>query len=522
MRFAGYAALFGIADAARDTIRRGAFARTLAERERPIPLFWQHRPEQRIGWIERAGEDARGLRVIAMVDNPNGRAAAALRTGSVTGLSFGYRSRLAHQAPTGRVLEDVELYEVSLVSHPLQHGARVHFLSPSNTPAKGRMPMDIVATPAAAPNADPLEASFDIVARQDACDSAIASLRSDVDEVKSRLDRVSRAAQRPALASETSAEVKSFVGSYLRTGRTAELKSLTSGVPSDGGYAVPREIDAAIARELTAISPIRAIAQVVQTGSSGYRKLVSTGGTASGWVSETAARPETDTPQFAEIAPPSGELYANPAASQAMLDDASFDLEAWLASEIAMEFARAEGAAFVSGSGFAQPEGFLNAPATTAADGARPFGTLQYVGTGDAAGFGNAPEARLIDLVHTLKAGHRQGASWVMNSATLAEVRKLKTADGAFLWQPGLVEGQPDRLLGYPVVEAEDMPDVAAGAFPIAFGNFKAGYLIAERSATSILRDPFTHKPFVHFYATKRVGGQVLDSAAIKLLRIEA
>ncbi|MGN6499192.1 MAG: phage major capsid protein, partial [Tsuneonella sp.] len=136
--------------------------------------------------------------------------------------------------------------------------------------------------------------------------------------------------------------------------------------------------------------------------------------------------------------------------------------------------------------------------------------------------FGIEPGARLIDLVHTMKAGHRQGASWVMNAATLAEVRKLKTADGAFLWQPGLVEGQPDRLLGYPVVEAEDMPDIAAGAFPIAFGNFRAGYLIAERSATQILRDPFTNKPFVHFYATKRVGGQVLDSAAIKLLKIEA
>ena len=381
--------------------------------------------------------------------------------------------------------------------------------------------MDIVVTDTAATTGQ-LEASFDIVARQDACDSAIASLRTDVDEVKSRLDRVSRAAQRPVLAADTaSAEVKSFVGGYLRTGRTAELKSLTTQVPSDGGYAVPREIDAAIARELTEISPIRSIAQVVQTGSSGYRKLVSTGGTASGWVSETAGRPETDAPSFAEIAPPTGELYANPAASQAMLDDAAFDLESWLASEIAMEFARAEGAAFVHGNGINMPRGFLAAPVSAIGDGARPFGTLQYLGSGDEAGLGTALEGRLIDLVHTLKSGHRQGASWVMNSATLSEVRKLKTADGAFLWQPGLVEGQPDRLLGYPVVEAEDMPDVAAGAFPIAFGNFKAGYLIAERSATSILRDPFTHKPFVHFYATKRIGGQVLDSAAIKLLRIE-
>jgi HK97 family phage major capsid protein len=369
---------------------------------------------------------------------------------------------------------------------------------------------------------DPLDQSFDIVARQDAADTEIKALRTDVDEVKVRLDRVGRAAQRPAIASDgASPEVKGFVDGYLRTGRTAELKSLNTAIPADGGYAVPREIDALIARELVEISPIRGLAQVVQTGTSGYRKLISTGGTASGWVSESAGRPETDAPTFAEIAPPSGELYANPAASQVMLDDAAFDLEAWLASEIAMEFARAEGAAFVNGNGVNMPAGFLTAPVSVIGDGARPFGTVQYVGTGDDAGFGTAPEAKLIDLVHTLKAGHRQGASWVMNSATLSEVRKLKTADGAFLWQPGLVEGQPDRLLGYPVVEAEDMPDVANGAFPIAFGNFRAGYLIAERSATSILRDPFTHKPFVHFYATKRVGGQVLDSAAIKLLRIE-
>ena len=370
---------------------------------------------------------------------------------------------------------------------------------------------------------DPAAQSFDIVARQDKAEADIGALRSDVDEVKARVDRIGRAAGRPALSGATSAstEVKGFVDGYLRQGREAEVKSITGQVPGDGGYAVPQAIDAMIASQLKDISPIRAIAQVVQTGTAGYRKLVTTGGTASGWVSETAARPETDTPDFAEIAPPTGELYANPAASQSMLDDAAFDLESWLASEIAMEFARAEGSAFVSGDGVNRPAGFLSAPVATAADGSRSFGTLQYVGTGDAADLGTAPEERLIDLVHTLKAGHRQGASFVMNSATLAQVRKMKTADGAFVWQPGLVEGQPDRLLGYPVVEAEDMPDITAGAFPIAFGNFRNGYLIAERSATQILRDPFTNKPFVHFYATKRVGGQVLDSDAIKLLKIE-
>lgn len=375
-----------------------------------------------------------------------------------------------------------------------------------------------------APSTDALETSFDLVARQDATDAAVSALRSDVDDVKSRLERVSRAAARPVIegAAPASAEVKGFVDGYLRRGRESELKSISGTVPADGGYAVPREIDALIASRLKAISPIRAIAQVVQTGTAGYRKLVTTGGTASGWVSETAGRPETGTPSFTEIAPPTGELYANPAASQAMLDDAAFDLESWLADEIAMEFARAEGAAFVGGSGVNQPKGFLAAPNSAADDAARPFGTLQFLASGDAAGLGGLVELVLVDLVHALRAGHRQGASWVMNAATLAEVRKLRGTDGTFLWQPGLMDGQPDRLLGYPVVEAEDMPDVAAGACPIAFGNFRAGYLIAERSATAILRDPFTNKPFVHFYATKRIGGQVLDSDAIKLLKIAA
>lgn len=387
--------------------------------------------------------------------------------------------------------------------------------------------MDItIPSPASSPAtpADSMEQSFDVVARQDQAEANIKVLRSDVDEVKARLDKVSRAASRPAIGGNraTSEEVKGFVDGYLRRGRETEVKSINGASPSDGGFAVPQQIDAMIARELAEISPIRSIAQVVQTGTSGYRKLVATGGTASGWVSETAARPETDTPNFAEIAPPSGDLYANPAASQSMLDDAAFNLETWLANEISIEFARAEGTAFVNGTGTNQPEGFLQAPTSTAEDGVRNFGQLQYIGSGDANGFDAAPDAKLIDLIHSLKSGHRQGASFVMNSTTLATVRKLKTADGAFLWQPGMVEGQPNRLLGYPVIEAEDMPDVGSGEFPVAFGNFRHGYLIAEHSATRVLRDPFTNKPFVHFYATKRVGGQVLDSNAIKLLKIEA
>lgn len=372
--------------------------------------------------------------------------------------------------------------------------------------------------------ADALTGSFDIAARQETHDAAIAALRSEVEEVKGRLERFGRAAVRPMLdgAADTARDVSGFIDGYVRHGRETELKALSGATGADGGFAVPQQIDALIARRLTEISPIRSVASVVRTGTSGFRRLISTGGAASGWVSETGARPETDSPQLAEIVPPSGELYANPSATQAMLDDAAFDVEGWLANEIATEFARAEGAAFVNGSGVNQPRGFLNAPTSAAGDAARAFGTLQFIGSGNATGFDAAPELKLIDLVFQLKAPLRQGAVWVMNSATLAVIRKLRTADGAFLWQPGMIEGQPDRLLGYPVIEAEDMPDVAANACPIAFGNFRAGYLIAERQQTTILRDPYTNKPYVQFYATRRVGGQVMDSDAIKLLRIAA
>ncbi|HEV2865933.1 MAG TPA: phage major capsid protein [Allosphingosinicella sp.] len=342
--------------------------------------------------------------------------------------------------------------------------------------------------------------------------------------LKARIDQDAVAAGRPAL-SGAKADASPFVERYLRKGLEAgvELKALSGTSDAAGGYAVPEELDERIDKALTSISPIRAIANVVKVGSAGYRKLVTTGGTPSGWVSETAGRPETDTPNFIEIAPPFGELYANPAASQAMLDDAAFDVEAWLAQEIATEFARAEGAAFVAGSGVNRPRGFLAAPNSIQVDSLRPFGTLQFIKSGVAGGFpaSNAQDV-LIDLVQSLRPPYRQGAVFVMNSATASRIRKFKTADGAFLWQPGLVAGQPDTLLGYPVVEAEDMPDIAADSLSVAFGNFRAGYLIAERTETQILRDPFTNKPFVHFYATKRIGGQVSNSEAIKLLKFAA
>lgn len=371
--------------------------------------------------------------------------------------------------------------------------------------------------------ADAFEGAFDAVLAAEAVDE----LKASVAALKAQVERQAVAAARLPLDGAKAADPArdAFIERYIRRGIDAgvEMKGLSGASGGEGGYAVPREIDGSIAATLKAMSPIRAIATVVQTGTSGYRKLIATGATGAGWVGETDARPETATRSFAEIAPPSGELYANPAASQAMLDDALFNVEDWLADELGREFAVAEGAAFVNGNGTNRPKGFLAYSATDEADGARAFGTLQYVASGAAGGFAASnPQDKLVELVHTLKAPYRQGACWVMNSDTLARIRQFKTSDGAFLWQPGLVEGQAATLLGYPVVEAEDMPIVGANSLSVAFGNFRAGYLIADRGETRILRDPFSNKPFVHFYATKRVGGAIIDSNAIKLMKFAA
>ena len=371
--------------------------------------------------------------------------------------------------------------------------------------------------------ADALDQAFDAVAAGEAVDD----LKASVAALKAQVDAQAVAASRlPLDGAKADDPAKTrFVERYLRRGIEAgvEMKALEASTASEGGYAVPREIDAEIAATLKDLSPIRAIAQVVQTGSSGYRKLIAHGATGASWVGETAARTATGTRDFAEIVPSFGELYANPAATQLMLDDAMFNIESWLAEEIAREFSVAEGAAFISGNGTNKPKGFLTYDTSLDGDATRDFGDLQVVHSGASGAFATSnPQDKLVELVHALRPAYRQGACWVMNSDTLARIRKFKTTDGAFLWQPGMVEGQAATLLGYPVVEAEDMPSLAANSLSIAFGNFKAGYLIADRGETRILRDPFSNKPYVHFYATKRVGGAVVDSNAIKLMKFAA
>ncbi len=354
-----------------------------------------------------------------------------------------------------------------------------------------------------------------------------AEIQTKLQQTEERLtmlDRKSQIAARPHLAGAADADAphKMAFGAYVRSGDDDALrgldlegKSLSSAVNSDGGYLVDPQTSDAVQSVLQSTASIRAVASVVNVEATSYDVLIDHTDVGAGWASETGSVAETDTPQIDRITIALHELSALPKASQRLLDDSAFDIEGWLASRIADKFARAEADAFINGDGVDKPTGILTHP--TVSNDAWSWNNLGYVATGADGAIGSADA--IVDLVYALGAQYRANGSFVMNSKTAGIIRKLKDNDGRFLWSDGLAAGEPARLMGYPVLIAEDMPDVATDAYAIAFGDFAAGYTIAERPDLRILRDPFSAKPHVLFYATKRVGGDVSDFAAIKLLK---
>ncbi|MEO0937008.1 MAG: phage major capsid protein [Pseudomonadota bacterium] len=352
-----------------------------------------------------------------------------------------------------------------------------------------------------------------------------AEIQTKLQATEERLTMLDRKTlmTRPPLAGAVDAGAphqKAF-NAYLRSGdddglRGLELegKSLSTAVNSDGGYLVDPATSDTIKSVLKSAASIRSIASVVNVEATSYDVLVDHGELGAGWATEAGAQAETDTPSIDRITIALHELSALPKASQRLLDDAAFDIEGWLAGRIADKFARAEAAAFVNGDGIDKPKGFL--AHTIVEDDTAVWGEIGYKATGVD---GDVTADAIVDVVYALGAEYRANATFVMNSKTAGLVRKLKDNDGRFLWSDGLAAGQPATLMGYPVVIAEDMPDAASGADAIAFGDFAAGYTIAERPDLRVLRDPFSAKPHVLFYATKRVGGDVSDFEAIKVLK---
>lgn len=320
------------------------------------------------------------------------------------------------------------------------------------------------------------------------------------------------------------AQHKDAFAKFFRKGAEGGLRDLEiqAGLSTlsdpDGGFLVPEDYEQAIDRVALSVSAMRRLATVRTIGTDTFKKLVNQGGASSGWVGEKGARAETNTPTLTEIAINTKEIYAMPAATQTLLDDSRVDIAGWLADEVSIEFSEQESEAFINGNGVEQPKGI--AAYAMAANSSYVWGKVGYITSGNASLVNDLD--KLIDLQHALKPVYRNGAAWLMNDATLATIRKMKDGDGNYIWVPGLKDGAPDTLLGKPVEIDDNVDDIGNGKYPIFFANFKRAYLIIDRQGVRVLRDPYTSKPYVLFYTTKRVGGGIVMYEAIKALKVSA
>lgn len=347
-----------------------------------------------------------------------------------------------------------------------------------------------------------------------------------IDKINAEIDRLQKEVEdahvKLAAGSTKTAGVKDaeYTGAFQAHVRKGDVQAaLNKGTAADGGYLAPVEWDRTITDKLVLVSPMRQIASVQSISTNGFSKLFNLGGTATGWVGEAAARTNTANATFASLNFTTGEIYANPTATQQLLDDAQIDLEQWIAGEVQTQFAKAEGAAFVSGDGVNKPDGFLTY-ATGGTNAAKhPLGAITVVNSGAAAAI---TSDGILSLIYSLPSAFTGNARFVMNRATQGAIRKLKDGQNNYLWQPAYVAGQPATLSGFPITEMPDMPDVAANALAVGFGDFATGYLIVDRMGVRVLRDPFTNKPYVNFYTTKRVGGGVVNPETLRVMKVSA
>lgn len=344
---------------------------------------------------------------------------------------------------------------------------------------------------------------------------------SELDNLKTSLENELKEVKRPAGGNKQASAHKEAFAKFIRKGDEqglAELehKAMQIGVDADGGFALPEELNTDILSSLRNEVVMRQECTVITVGTPEWKKLVNEGGISSGWVGETDDRPETGTPKLSILTPVWGEIYGNPHATQTMLDDAFFNVESFITSELTTEFAEREEEAFTIGDGIKKPKGFLSYDTDDKKDKDRDWGKLQKI-TARAASISSDD---IISLIYSLRKPYRASSKFMLNNQSLLAVRLLKDDKGNYIWQPGLQVGQPSLLSGFAVAENEQMPDIgdASGKAPIAFGNFKRGYYIFDRIGIRMLRDPYTKKPFVGFYTTKRVGSMLHDSNAIKVL----
>lgn len=530
--FTGYASRFDAEpDHYGDVIAKGAFVRSLKAGRVPV-MLWQHDPSAPIGvWVE-VKEDADGLYVEGKLtlETVRGREAyALLKAGALNGLSIGFDVRGEERTKGGgRRLTDLELYEISLVSIPALDAARVTSVKSARADAfRARRPanperkaMDPEENPGAGDGdtesrLTDLEVGFvDLTEAINAHGERLDAIEESIGNVKKSTDRIEQKLARPGAptkprAEETPLERRAFTA-FIRRGREAmsadEVKALRVSDDTAGGYLATPEFTSEVIKNLVEVSPVRQAARVSSTSSGSVILPKRTGAPTASWVGETEARSETAA-TYGQTEIPVNEAACYVDVSQQLLEDAAVNVDSEVAMDIAEEFGRLEGAAFVNGNGIKKPAGFMQAAG------------VDFTANGHAT---NLAADALISLMYAMPAFYRNNGVWMMNGTTLATVRKLKDGQGNYLWQPSYQAGQPETLLGRPAIEAVDMPDIASGEFPIAFGDFNRAFRIYDRLQLAVLRDPYSQATngLVRFHARRRVGAAVVLAEAIRKLKM--
>lgn len=498
----GYASVFDVADAYNDVVQKGAFSKAVNQfnHGKKPKLLWQHDINSPIGTIEKMYEDDHGLFIEAklLLDLPSVRDIyCLLKNQAINGFSIGYRINKKFNQYGKQLLVDVDLLEISIVTFPACELATV-----SNVKSKGEI-MD--------KNIQNMMNELN-----DNINDYLQSNDKKMEEIKKNIQAM------PLSGNTKNDTCNRGFDEFIRSGIEEFSKKSLHSSEENGALLLPQELIEKIDKKLSYLSPMRAISKHLTVSGNSVEILVDIKNLDAGWSGkDDEPREETDTPELRKILIPVHEIYARPKASQQLLDDAKIDVEQWLINKIAEKFATLENIAFINGVGNDKPHGFLKYPSSPKEK--RDFGTLQHFSTGAKGKFIDNETAFnvLIDMSCSIKPIYVKNAKWIMSRSALSEIRKLKNMEGLSLWQPSLSESTPSTLLGYPVIIDDDMPALQAGeeSISIAFGDFSAGYQIVDRQELSILRDPYTSKPFVEFYSTKRTGGGVIDFDAIKLLK---
>ncbi len=517
----GYASVFNIIDQHNDIIKNGAFKEIDPQK---VKLLWQHKPEEPIGVIEEIYEDDYGLcfRAKLLLDLPQAKSAYnLLKSKAISGVSIGFKATKYHYKGDIRIIKNIDLWEISLVTFPANIEANI--LEIKNQQKSGDTMQNQQAWESfKSVNEEILKSIEQKGSADPLLSQQLLRINDYLDDYKSRLDNIETSISRPfsgmdKLVSGKDCEHKRAFNNYLRSGNDSDLgrieqKSLSSMSDSDGGYLITRQTSNEINTVLEEISPMRQLASCEQISTSSLDVIEDYDDAQTGWIAENSLREETDSPKINKRNIPVFELYAQPAATQKLIDDSSIDIERWLAEKLINSFAKLENKAFINGEGISCPRGIL-----TYQNG-KNWGQIEQINSTKECSF---DYESILNLYFSLKEQYTHNARFLMNRSSMYIARTMKDQiNGGYLWNPSLDVKLPDTLLGIPVYETGDMPEVSKGALSIAIGDFRAGYKIVDRAGVRVLRDPYTYKPFVKFYTTKRVGGDVLNFEAIKLLKV--